>query len=92
MKNKNSMTIETALTVLFTFAFLILFSQLIGFGVCYLMGIIAKITIGKFLVDGFALLNITIPLDKIPLLAGTFGWIGSFFTSTINSKNKSSEN
>lgn len=92
MRNKNSVTIGTALTVLITFTFLILFSQLISFGVCYLTGIIAKITIGKFLVDGFALLNITIPLDKIPLLAGTLGWIGSFFKSTINSKNKSSDN
>lgn len=43
------------------------------------MGWICKLVIGQQLIIGFALLGITLPVDKIPLLAGTLGWIGSYF-------------
>lgn len=60
----------------------------LSFWLCYLGGMIAKIVIGKYLVEGFALLGLTIPLEKIPLIAGVFGWIASFFIS--NSKSSKS--
>ena len=44
--------------------------------------------IGKYLVEGFALLGLTIPLEKIPLIAGVLGWMASFFVS--NSKSSKS--
>lgn len=53
------------------------------FWIAYFGGWIAKITIGKQLIAGLAMLNIDLPLNKIPLLAATLGWIGGFF-KTIN--------
>lgn len=54
----------------------------ICFWLAYFGGWIAKITIGKYIVAGFKLFGITIPLDKIPLAAGVLGWIGGFFKSS----------
>ena len=52
-----------------------------SFWLSYFGGWIAKIVIGKYLVEGFSFLGITVPLEKIPLIAGVLGWIGSFFKS-----------
>lgn len=63
------------------------------FWLCYFSGWLAKILIGKYLIAGFNLFNISITLDKIPLLAGTLGWIGSFFKSLGNfNKNHNAKN
>lgn len=69
---------------------LVLFIQpWLSFWLAYFCGWIAKLVIGKYLVAGLALLKFDIPLDKIPLVAGVLGWVGSFFKSTINlNKNK----
>ena len=64
-----------------------LVSPWIWFWVCYFSGWLAKILIGDKLIEGFALLGITLPLEKIPLLAGILGWIGSFFKSSSVSNN-----
>ena len=48
----------------------------------YFSGWIAKLIIGKYIVAGFALLGITLPLDSIPLFAGVLAWIGSFFKNS----------
>lgn len=58
------------------------------FWLAYCAGWFAKILIGKYIVAGFGLLGISIPIDKIPLLAGVLGWVGSFFKSFQSSKNK----
>ena len=69
-------------------AFLLLLPFL-SFWLCYFGGWIAKILIGKHLVAGLACLGITIPLDQIPLLAATLGWIGGFFKTVSASRTKS---
>ena len=58
------------------------------FWLAYFGGWIAKIVIGDYLVKGFALLGLTVPIDKIPLIAGLMGWIGSCLNRVRNS-NKS---
>ena len=60
---------------------LIFIAPWVSFWLAYFGGWISKIVIGNYIVKGFALLGITVPLDKIPLLAGVLGWIGGFFKS-----------
>lgn len=60
----------------------------VSFWLAYFGGWIAKITIGKYLVSGFKLFGITIPINKIPLVAGVLGWIGGFFKTFKYNKNK----
>lgn len=64
--------IVAALLILF-------FYPWIAFWLCYFEGWIAKLLIGNYLVEGFAILGITVPIAKIPLIAGLFGWVGGFF-------------
>ena len=70
--------------------FIVFIAPWINFWFAYFGGWIAKLLIGKYLVKGFALIGITLSIDKIPLLAGTLGWIGGFFkVKNINTnKNK----
>ena len=75
--------IATAIVIIFIWPWL-------SFWVAYFLGWITKITIGKYIIEGFALLNIDLPLDKVPLLAGVLGWIGGFFTGTKNNMKKES--
>lgn len=58
----------------------------ITFWLCYFGGWIAKLVIGKYLVVGFATLGFNVPIEKIPLIAGCLGWIGSFFKNSSISK------
>lgn len=51
----------------------------ISFWIYYFEGWIAKLVIGKYIVEWFALFNINFPIDKIPLFTGVFGWISGFF-------------
>lgn len=83
----------------FTFStFLILILMLIGllfvlpwisFWIAYFGGWIAAKVIGTKIIEGLAIFGIMIPVSKIPLLAGTLGWIGTFFKniSTISKSN-----
>lgn len=59
----------------------------LSFWIAYFMGWITKLTIGKHLVEGFALIGWNIPLDKIPLFAGCIGWIAGFFVQVKNNNN-----
>ena len=59
----------------------------LSFWLAYFGGWIAKITIGNYIVKGFALLGITLPLNKIPLIAGVLGWIGGFFKNISTGTN-----
>lgn len=94
MRNKWNITLSetndltSSITVLLATIFVLLFIiPWLSFWTAYFTGWITKIVIGKYLVEGFALLGITLPLDKIPLLAGIFGWIGGFF-KTLNTSKK----
>ena len=69
-------------------AFIIFIAPWLSFWLAYFSGWIAKITIGKSLIAGLELIGLTIPIDKIPLLAGTIGWIGGFFKSVNFARNK----
>lgn len=85
MRNKNnSEVMSTIVGGIIAVIIGVLIAPLLIFFGAYLCGIIAKITIGKWLVAGFALLGIEIPLESIPLLAGTLGWIGAYFRNTVN--------
>lgn len=79
--NKTSSTITLVITILL----LIFIVPFLSFWLCYFVGWISKIFIGKYLVEGFALVGIDLPLNKIPLLAGCLGWIASFFAHYNNS-------
>ena len=81
---ENILTIILAILGAIAFIFIL---PWIAFWLAYFGGWIAKILIGKELVNGFALVGITLPIEKIPLLAGTLGWIGGFFKS-INTNYK----
>lgn len=81
------------LTILGVIALIVIFIFIepwLFFWLAYFGGWIAKITIGKYLVEGFAILGISVPIGKIPLIAGVLGWIGGFFknisTSNFNKK------
>ena len=50
----------------------------------YFCGWLSKITIGKYLVEGFSLVGLTIPLNKVPLLSGVIGWVACFFGSAAS--------
>ena len=67
---------------IFTFIGAMVIVPGLSFGLAYLGGWIAKITIGTPLTAG---MNIffkgTFTKDMIPLLAGTLGWIGGYFKS-----------
>ena len=67
---------------------LIFIEPFLVFWLCYFSGWIAKITIGKWIIAGFAIFNIPIKLNQIPLLAGILGWIGSFFKNSNIKWNK----
>ena len=69
---------------------LLIVSPWIAFWLAYLGGWFAKILIGEHLVKGFAMIGIAISTEKIPLIAGTLGWIGGYFKS-VNYASKSSK-
>ena len=64
-----------------------IFEPFFIFWVSYFGGWLAKLMVGSHLVEGLKLIHISIELNQIPLLAGTFGWIGAFFHNIINSNN-----
>lgn len=75
---------NTILTIIAIIIIYLIIEPFLIFWVSYFVGWLSKIFIGKYIVAGFELLHISFPIDKIPLLAGLLGWIGSFFKSTIN--------
>lgn len=76
---------SSIVTLIITIFLLIFIVPLLVFWISYFVGWISKIFIGKYLVEGFALVGINLPLNKIPLLAGCLGWIASFFVHRNNS-------
>ena len=79
--NDNGFVVLGAIAAIIMVIFI---TPFISFWLCYFGGWIAKITIGAKLVEALNMLfNTTyfIP-DKLPLMAGALGWIGSYFKST----------
>jgi len=75
---------NTILTIIAIIIIYLIIEPFLIFWISYFVGWLSKIFIGKYIVAAFELLHISFPADKIPLLAGLLGWIGSFFKSTIN--------
>ena len=67
------------ITIIITILIWIIFGPLLIFWLSYFAGWIAKLWIGKYIVEFFTLFNINLSIDKIPLFAGVLGWIASFF-------------
>ena len=88
MKDDIFATITLIISTIILIIITIFICPFISFWIAYFGGWIAKILIGKQLVNGFALIGIILPLDKIPLLAGTLGWIGGFFKTINHNYNK----
>lgn len=65
--------------ILISLIIILIFGSFIEFWSGYLVGWFAKIFIGKYIVEGFALIGITMPIDKIPLFTGVLTWFGNFF-------------
>ena len=66
-----------------------IFEPFIVFWFGYFGGWLAKLMVGSHLVEGLKLIHISVGLNQIPLLAGTLGWVGSFFHNIVNAnKNK----
>ena len=72
--------------VIGTVLLVLIFWPWIGFWLCYFEGWLAKLMIGKYIVEWFTLFNINLPLEKIPLFAGVLGWIGGFFKGINTAK------
>ena len=67
---------------------IIIFEPFLLFWLGYFSGWLAKIFIGKYIVAWFGLFGITLSLESIPLFAGVFAWIASFFQSISSFKKK----
>lgn len=77
-------------TIIVALIIYVIIAPFLVFWLSYVGGIIAQFVIGKVLVNGLALIGINIGINQIPLLAGTLGWIASFFKgiNRIPSSNK----
>ena len=83
------MTKNEKTTIIVTVIIWIIFGPLFVFWLGYFAGWIAKLWIGEYIVEFFALFNINLPIDKIPLFAGVLSWITSCFFKPVkvNSNN-----
>ena len=55
----------------------------------WIVGNIITITIGGSIVNGLALLNLNVPLERLPIFFGTIAVIASFFKTYITNFSKS---
>lgn len=79
---------KDAKVIIATAVIWIIFGPLLVFWLGYFTGWIAKLWIGKYIVEFFTFFNINLPIDKIPLFVGIFSWIISFFRPLkLNSDN-----
>ena len=67
-------------TAILTIILVIFIIPFLAFWLCYFMGWISSLIIGKHIVAAFAIFGINITTKQIPLIAGLLGWLGSFFT------------
>ena len=87
MKSNKTLTIIGAIALGIG---VVLILPFISFWLIYFGGWICKITIGKTLVTALNMLfNTTyFTTEILPWIAGALGWIGGFFKTTINLKDK----
>lgn len=86
---KKNVWSDTAIGIggLFVLGIIIIFIfPWLNFWIYYLGGWIAKVLIGKYIVQGFAIFGITIDITQIPFIAGFLGWFGGFFRGIIKIK------
>ena len=72
----------------FLILFVVILNPFFDFIYGYFIGWLIKITIGEYVIAGLSLINMNIPLDKIPLFFATLSMISSFFKTTNTNKNK----
>lgn len=90
-KKDNSDLILNCLGIVTLVVICLFFLPLLNFGIAYFGGWICKITFGPMLCRALnTLFNATFfSPDKLPLMAGALGWIGSYFkTYSTTSSNK----
>ena len=72
------------------FVVVIIIAPILCFLGGYISGLILKLTVGGFVVNGLNLiLNTTrFTADKLPIICGALAVVGSFFKSSLSTKNK----
>ena len=76
---KDTLKLYGAWTVIF-FIILLFLAPLFAFWGYYFIGVISKVVLGDYLVNGINLLLKTdLTKESIPLIAGTLGWVAMFF-------------
>ena len=78
------------LGVLITLIVMIIIAPILCFLGGYISGLILKLTVGGFVVNGLNLiLNTTrFTADKLPIICGALAVVGSFFKSSLSTKSK----
>lgn len=78
------------LGVLVAFIITIIITPILCFLGGYISGLILKLTVGGFVVNGLNLiLNTTrFTADKLPIICGALAVVGSFFKSYLKTKSK----
>lgn len=72
----------------FLILFVVILNPFFSFIFGYFVGWLIKITISEYVITGLSLININVPLDKIPLFFATLSMISSFFKTTNPNKNQ----
>lgn len=70
--------------ILYTIGILItlyLVSPLIYFGFGYVTGLVIKLTIGRWVIEGLSIVGVYITMQQIPILCGVLSLISMFFSS-----------
>ena len=78
------------LGILVTLIVTIIITPILCFLGGYISGLILKLTVGGFVVNGLNLiLNTTrFAADKLPIICGALAVVGSFFKSSLSTKSK----
>lgn len=90
MKKNDSNLLLACLGAIALVAILLFFVPMLNFGLAYCGGWICKVTFGPTLCKALnTLFNVTFfSPDKLPLIAGALGWIGSYFKSYKSTSSK----
>ncbi len=88
VKYKEETSTSAALVIAIVIGIIFLFiGPVINFCIGYAIGWISTLLIGNQLVEGFALIGIAIPIEKIPLIGGIIGWVATFFPKSTPKNN-----
>ena len=81
---KETTETEKYITEIIAVLITVIILPLVDFLVSYLGGFIIKWLIGNVLIQGFALFGFILPIEEIPLVCGTLGFIGCYFKTAID--------